>query len=214
MVRRTVQTVFLLAMVLLMGAGCASKQEYNKPAEHWYENILQSIQNRNLDSADDYYLSLQSEHPRSPLLEGATLIMAKAHEDSRDNLLSEFYYDEYIRRFATNENMAYYQFKKVEASFKQLRATNKQQKLIRETIAKADTFINRYPDSEYVPLVQTLRTRLHMSEYMINENIAGLYDRVGKEDAAKIYRQRNKESWLADSDIEFPKRNIIRRIFE
>jgi len=167
-----------------------------------------------LELADDYYLSLQSEHPKSELLEGATLILAKAHEDSRENLLAEFYYDEYIKRFATQENMEYYQFKKVDAAFKHLKATNKNQRLIRDTILEADAFLELYPNSIYYEMVQTVRTKLQLTEYLLNETVASLYDRIDKPQAAQIYRDRNNQSWIASGDLQLPEKNIIDIIFD
>ena len=215
MIKNMIKVSLISLLVLFTINGCSSKNtEFNKPAKYWYEQMIRSIARGDLKLADDYYLSLQSEHPRSQLLEGATLIMAKAHETSKDNLLAEFYYDEYIKRFASRENMEYYQFKKVDAAFKHLNATNKNQKQIRNTIEEADAFLQLYPNSTYYPMVQTIRTKLQLTEFIINENIAGLYDRVGKPDAANIYRQRNEESWIASGDLELPSRNIIQRIFE
>jgi len=209
--------LMITAAVTFFFSGCADKSgisEYNKPASYWYEKIVESIRTYDLDAADDYYLSLQSEHPKSAMLEAETLILAKAHEDSEENLLAEFYYDEYIKRYADNENMAYYQFKKVDSAFKHLQSTNRNQKLIHETIADAKRFLQTYEGSVYVPAVQTIKTKLQMTKYLINENIAGLYERVGKEKAAKIYRERNQQSWIADSDLKLPEKSIIQIIFE
>ncbi|MGM0533350.1 MAG: outer membrane protein assembly factor BamD [Campylobacterota bacterium] len=215
--KKTVLHLMITAAIIFAFAGCADKagvSEYNKSASYWYEKIVESIRTYDLDMADDYYLSLQSEHPKSPMLEAATLILAKAHEDSRENLLAEFYYDEYVKRYAQGQNMAYYQFKKVDSAFKHLKATNKNQKLIHETIADAQYFLENYADSVYVPAVETIKTKLQMTKYMINENIAGLYDRVGKEKAADIYRQRNESSWIAGSDLKLPEKSLIQIIFE
>ena len=215
MIKKVLKSTIIAAFAVLFLSGCVTKHdEYNKPAKYWYEKIITSIVSGSLELADDYYLSLQSEHPKSELLEGATLIMAKAHEDSKENLLAEFYYDEYIKRFATRENMEYYQFKKVDTAFKHLKATNKNQKLIRDTIVEADAFLELYPNSIYYEMVQTVRTKLQMTEYLINENIAGLYDRVDKPNAAQIYRDKNKKSWIASGDLELPEKTIIQTIFE
>lgn len=212
---KTIFTTAIVIFILLFASGCASKnEEYNKPASYWYEKMITSIASRSLELADDYYLSLQSEHPKSQLLPGATLIMAKAHEDSKDNLLAEFYYDEYIKRFASRENMEYYQFKKVDAAFKHLKATNKKQKLVRDTLEEAQAFLRLYPESIYEPMIKTIIVKLHMTEFLFNENIASLYERVGKEDAATIYRDKNQQSWIVDSDVELPDKTLIQIIFE
>ena len=53
-----------------------------------------------------------------------------------------------------------------------------------------------------------------MSQYLLNENIAALYDRTGKPDAAKIYRDKNKGSVVEMADITPPEKSIIGYVFD
>ena len=55
------------------------KNEFNKPAIYWYQNIIKEIKFGNLEGADNFYASLQSEHINSPLLPEAMLILGQAH---------------------------------------------------------------------------------------------------------------------------------------
>ena len=72
--------IFLLAAFLLFLTGCSKDiEEYNKPAAYWYKRMIESVSDGNLDKADNYYSSLQSEHIGSPLLPEATMIMAQSH---------------------------------------------------------------------------------------------------------------------------------------
>ncbi len=86
--------------------------------------------------------------------------------------------------------------------------------LLWTVLLHAKTYINRYPGSSYAPLVNTMLIRLHMSQYLLNENIAALYDRTGKADAAKIYRDKNKGSVVEMADITPPEKGIIGYIFD
>ena len=63
-------------------------------------------------------------------------------------------------------------------------------------------------------LVNTILIRLHMSQYLLNENIAALYERTGKPKAAKIYRDKNKDDILDLSDIEVPEQGIVGMVFD
>lgn len=214
---KSYKLITVLFAVTLFISGCADKNgvdEYNKPAEYWYENIVDAITAYQLDKADDFYVSLQSEHSRSPLLESATLILAQAHENSKENLLAEFYYDEYIKRYATQQNLEYYKFKKIDASFKHIKSANRNQKLIHETIEDAKAFVQMYPNSIYNPMVKTVQARLEMTRFLINENIASLYERLDKPKAAKIYRKKNEDSWIISSDLTLPEKTYIEMIFE
>ena len=212
-------SVLVLGWVFLfLFVGCAKDtenvEEFNKPALYWYKKIGQSISSDNMDKADAYYISLKSEHMRSPLMPTAIMMLAHAHMNNEKYLLANYYLDEYNKRYAEGNNRDYIDFMKLKASFLGIKDVYKDQKLIMDTLTKAKTYIYRYPGSAYAPLVNTLLIRLHMSQYLLNENIAALYDRTGKTNAAKIYRAKNNDSLVKMKDITAPKQGIIGKIFD
>jgi len=198
--------------------GCAKHtedvEEFNKPALHWYKKIATSISNDNMDKADAFYISLKSEHMRSPLMPTAIMMLAHAHMNNEKYQLANYYLDEYNKRYGESDNRESIEFMKLKASFLGIKDVYKDQKLIMDTINKAKRYTYRYPDSSYQPLVNTLLIRLHMSQYLLNENIAALYERTGKPDAAKIYRAKNNDSIVEMTDITAPKKGIIGKIFD
>ena len=204
--------------VALLFTGCASStddvEEFNKPALYWYKQIGKSISANNMDKADAYYISLKSEHMRSPLMPTAIMMLAHAHMNNEKYLLANYYLDEYNKRYGESDNREYTDFMKLKASFLGIKEVYKDQKLIMDTITKAKTYIYRYPGSAYAPLVNTILIRLHMSQYLLNENIAALYDRTGKPEAAKIYREKNSGSVVEMADITAPKKGFIGKIFD
>ena len=207
----------MVMAVLLVGCGATksgSVAEFNKPALYWYKKIAASISDGNMDRADSYYISLKSEHTRSPLMPTAILMLAHAHMDKEEYLLANYYLDEYNKRFADPQSREYIDFMKLKASFLGIKDVYKDQKLIMDSIQQARTYLIRYPGSEYTPLVNTILVRLLMSQYLLNENIAALYDRIGKPEAAKIYREKNDNSVVEMSDITPPKKGIIGKIFD
>ena len=196
--------------------GCGDEdtvEEFNKPALYWYQKIAQNISGGYMDKADAYYISLKSEHMRSPLLPTAILMLANAHMNEEEYLLANFYLDEYSKRFGEGSNREYIEYLKIKSSFLGIKDAYKDQKLIQDTIFHAKTFISRYPGSDYQPFVHTSLVRLYMTQYLLNENIAALYDRTGKEEAAKIYREKNKNSVVKQSDITPPEQGIIGAVF-
>lgn len=208
----------LISMLLaFLFVGCASSEEveeFNKPALYWYKQIGASIGNGNMDKADAYFISLKSEHMRSPLMPTAISMLAYAHMENEKYLLANYYLDEYNKRFGESANREYIEFLKLKASFLGIKEVYKDQKLIMDSIANANTFIYRYPGSLYAPMVSTILIRLHMSQYLLNENIAALYDRTGKPKAAKIYREKNNDSIVASTDITAPKIGMIGMVFD
>jgi outer membrane protein assembly factor BamD len=213
------KTVLMTLGALLVFAfvGCSQdeeKVEFNKPALYWYKKIASSIHHANLDKADSYYISLKSEHVRSPLMPTAIMMLAHAHMNVEEYLLAGYYLDEYNKRFGVEKSREYTEFMKLKASFLGIKDVYKDQKLILDNIKNAKTYIARYPGSAYAPLVNTMLVRMYMSQYLLNENIAALYDRTGKPDAAKIYREKNKGSVIEMIDIKAPEKGFIGQIFD
>ena len=68
-----------------------------------------------MDKADDYYASLQGEHSGSPLLPEATMILAVAHMHNEEYLLTEHFLNEYVKRYADENEREYAEYLKVKA---------------------------------------------------------------------------------------------------
>jgi len=209
----------LVSMVLVfLFVGCVKTtedvKEFNQPALYWYKQIGKSINNGNMDKADAFYISMKSEHIRSPLMPTAIMMLAHAHMSNEKYMLSNYYLDEYIKRYGSITNREYMEFMKLKASFLGIVDVYKDQKLIMDSITNAKTYIYRYPGSTYAPLVNTILIRLHMSQYLLNENIAALYDRTDKPEAAKIYREKNKGSLVEMVDISAPKKGFVGKVFD
>ena len=209
------ELVMLTVALLIVGCGSQNEvDEFNKPAAYWYQKTVDAIGSGNLDKADEYYISLKSEHVHSPFVPTATLMLAQAHMHDEEYLLANFYLDEYLKRYADEKHYEYIEFMKLKAAFLGITDVYKDQKLILDTLAKAQTFRERYPGSRYLPLVNHLAIRLHMAQYLLNDNIAALYDRIGKPEAAKLYRAKNAGSLVKKADIKPPKQGIIGHIID
>jgi outer membrane protein assembly factor BamD len=209
--------IILIILSIFAISGCmedSEVKEFNKSALYWYNKIAHSINNSNIDKADNYYISLKSEHIQSPLLQTAIMMLANAHMNKEEYLLANFYFDEYKKRYGDGKNREYIDFMKLKASFMGIQEVYKDQQLIHDTIDKALVFSQNYPSSQYLPLVDMMLIRLYMGEYMLNENIAALYDRLDKPKAAQIYRDKNKNSIIQMSDIKVPPKTIIGKILD
>jgi len=196
--------------------GCSDKdavKEYDKAAIYWYKKIIKSIASSNLDKADNYYVSLKSEHIRSPLLPTATMILAEAHMNDKNYLMADYYLDEYLKKYASGEKIELVKFLKIKAAFLGLKDINRDQKLMIDTLQRVDKFTKDYPNSVYKPIVDTLKVHLHMAQYLLNDTISRLYYRIGKERASQIYEQKNRESVLNSADIEAPTQSFLDKVF-
>lgn len=200
-------------LVLLSGCG-KEIDEYNKPAEYWYEKMVMMVSNGSLERADGYYSSLQSEHISSPLLAEATMIMAQAHMAHEEYLLAEHFLNEYIRRYATPEGKEYAEFMKIKAKFLALPHPGRDQGLIDESLKSIETFKLNYPYSQLTPLVNTMETQLQLAKGVLNGQIAGLYERLGKPKAAEYYKGIAPVTWINPAEIVPADQAWYREMFE
>ncbi len=203
-------------IILLTISGCSTKktEAYNKPAIFWYQGIIKNIKNGDLEKADDYYTSLSSEHVESPLLKTSMLILSQAHSDNEEYILANFYLNEYIRRFGNSSSIEYAKFLKIKTNFYAFKYPKRDQVLLNSTIKNAYTYIKTYPNSIYLPLVQTMLTKLSLAQKSMDLEIISLYKRIGKPKAAKIYESKLDNSWYKNIKMIKPNTAWYRKIFE
>ena len=204
MIKNRIFAVAVLFALAFFFWGCSKYlDEYNKPAIYWYNKMVAAIAEGNLDKADNYYTSLQGEHLGSPLMSDATFIMALAHMYNEEYLLSEHFLDEYVRRFAgskTQQEEA--EFLRIKAKYLSLPNPRRDQALIDETLAAAEAFKRKYPNSMHYYTVDTIVTKLVLAKAVLDETIASLYDRIDKPKAAAYYRAKEKEKWIDWSKVK------------
>jgi outer membrane protein assembly factor BamD len=198
-----VTAVVLLAMSGCFGGG-EKVQEYDKSARGWYDAIQKSVARDDLEKADKQFLSLRSEHMNSDLLPSTMLILAQAHMADEEYLLADYYLDEYLKRYGSGAKGEYARFLKLKAAFYGIRDINKDQKLVGDTLTKCQAFIRSHGGSRYAPLVRTMIVRLQMAQYLLNADIAHLYDKIGKPEAAKLYREKNAKFLYKPEQIDNP----------
>jgi len=197
------KTVFSMLLLVIYLTGCSKDiEEYNKPAAYWYKRMIESVSEGNLDKADNYYSSLQSEHIGSPLLPEATMIMAQAHLQYEEYLLAEHFLNEYIKRYATPGEIEYSEYLKIKAKYMALPNPRRDQGLINEAISAGESFKLKYPRSIYYPVVDTMVTRLILARASLNESIALLYERLDKPMGAEHYHNVQKEAWINWDEID------------
>ncbi|MFP4333362.1 MAG: outer membrane protein assembly factor BamD [Campylobacterales bacterium] len=204
-----------VALMTLFLTSCSQKgiEEYNKPALHWYKMMLDQIKVGNLESADDYFTSLQSEHINSPLISEAMLVLAKAHMDKEQYLLAEFYYDEFIKRYGDANNIDFVKNMKIRAKYFALNLPNRDQQLLLDTIQSAEEFTAEHPYSRFRPLVDTMLLNMYLAKLSMDKNIASLYERLDKSEAAKYYDNRYEYQWLKKIVMDTPELAWYRQIF-
>jgi outer membrane protein assembly factor BamD len=210
-----IKHLLLSILVISLFSSCAQKDpEYNKPALYWYNKMIKSIKLFDLDKADDFYTSLQSEHRNSPLVAEASLILANAHSDEEEYMLSKFYYDEYIKRNSNKQNIDYIEYLKIKASFMGFKYQYREQQLTDDLINETTVFIARYPKSHYIEYVKDIQSRVYMAKLLLNQEIVHLYKKLDKPKAVIYYQNKLNLNWLNPKTIEDVDVPWYRAIFE
>lgn len=207
----------LSIFIFLFFVGCANKsaeQQYNKPATFWYDEMIKAIVDGDNEKADALYSSLSSEHVASPLLGEALIILAQAHIDEEEYVEANKYLDEYVKRFGNPTMNEYIKYLKIKANYSSFSKPNRNQQLIIDTIKDTENFIVYYPNSPYRPMVESMLVHMRLGERFITENIAKLYDKLGKEKAAIYYQEKIDSSSLKDTDVIEPRIPFYRKWFE
>jgi len=211
------KNIVILVLSIFVFTSCSSKHanaEYNKPAVYWYNKMLKQISSGELDGADDTFTSLESEHKHSPLLSSANIIIAKAHIDSEEYELANYYLDEYLKRFSNATNVDYIRYLKVKSKFLAFKNQFREQQLVYKTIKETDAFIKKYPNSKYIYLVDTIKSRLLMAKGSFDKEISELYKRRDKKDASKVYEEKAKHSWQDLKNVKKVEVPWYRALFE
>lgn len=197
---------FLYILSIILFISCSSKDTdlFGLSQEAWFSQIIKDIKDADLDAADEHFISFSSEHVASKLLETTMLILAQAHVDQEEYIMANFYLDEYIKKYGTRQSVEYAEFLKIKANYDSFSKPNRNQKLMKDNIIQTKNFLNKYPNSKYRPLVDTMLVKMELGEYYLNNNIYDLYQRTGKEESAKIYKEKLENSQFKEDEIIVP----------
>lgn len=202
-----------LAFIL---TSCSSKkdEEYNKPAIYWYNKMIKQIADYQIDEADDTFTSLESEHRNSPLLPSAIMIIAVTHMEEEEYAMANYYFDEYLKKYSLKKNADHIRYLKIKSNFLAFKNQFREQELLSKTVVASDNFIKDYPNSQYIYLVKTIKSRLLMSKSVFDKEISELYSRIDKPKAQDYYAKKASENWKDITTIEKVKVPWYRAIFE
>lgn len=178
---------------------CSNKDKevvYNQPASFWYEGIFKNIRLGNLETADSYFSSLQSEHLNSPLIPEAMLALGQAHLSNEEYILSDFYFKEYLKRYGDADNADYISFLRLKSHLYAFKNASKDQQFMTDSIILIQEFMEKYPNSRYMPFVHEMEVKFVLGQNELNKAIARVYEKNDQKEAEQIYKER------IDSDLE------------
>jgi len=204
-----------MLLIILIGSGCSEKDELSNQSDRfWYNDMIKAIELKDLDKADDNFLSLETEHIRSPLLKTANIMMINAHIRSENYMLAGFYMDKYLSLFGTRDDREYIEYLRIKSKYLSLRRPLRDQKLLLDAIELVENYEHDFSDSKYLPFVKTMGTNLILAKSHFNLETARLYTRLDKNEASKYILSDKDMSWFKEDEIEKPHVSFFRALFE
>ncbi len=208
---KAIYRLFGIVVFAFLLVSCANENNiYNKSASYWYEKITKAIATNALDDADDFYVSLASEHRLSPYTKSAILLLGDAYMQNEQYIMANYYYDEYLEKFSNSQMSEYIKFLKIKSKMLSFKSRFREQYLINGIINDIDRILIEYDNFAFKNEVLDYKTRLLITRSKFNGEISALYGRVGKQKAQKYYE--NKQI-LHHQNVTIESRNFLRRVF-
>src|SRR5262245_17128071 len=142
-----------------------------EPDKYLYDRGTESLQKHQWLDAREYFQRLIDQFPQSPYRQEARLGVGDSYlgESGYDTLiLAAEKFREFLRYFPLNERADYAQYRLALSEYKQMLAPQRDQTYTIDALKELETFVQRYPDSKYLPEVLRLqreaRDRLSESE--------------------------------------------------
>lgn len=182
--------------VLLFNACSNDINDFQKPATFWYEQIILAINNNNLEKADSYFSSLQSEHIASPLIKDALVLLIQAHMDNNEYLLSSFFVSEYKKRYSNKTNIDFITFLETKASYYAFSNYSKDHGYVTSNISQISLFTENNKNNIYLPYISHMLTSFKLAKREINKEAIRIYKMQDKQKAQEKYEMYNEELGL------------------
>ena len=182
----------LLALLLLFLVGCANKttdKEFNTDLQI-HEQIKKDLTNGALDKADNDFISLEANYPGSPYIKSDLLALFLAHLQNQDYILAKFYLNQYEKRFASINEIPWCEYKKIKIEFLKYKNAYTNQTQILNILNMCKTFQESYPNSEFLPEVNTIYIKAYLTKEYLDKKIAKLYKKLDKPKAANFYNTK------------------------
>ena len=183
------KTAFSLGLIALSFFGCAQKKEIsNQTALFWHKNIQKDLSHLNIDKADNDFTSLELEHPNSKFIPVDLLVLFNAHYKNEEYELAKFYLNEYKKRYANKYEKEWCDYMNIKIDFFSITNPYTNQKKVDDLLIKTKNIIKKYPNSVYNYELNTIKTKLTITQKLFKNQIANLYKKLDKPNATNLYK--------------------------
>ena len=180
---------FLIPLIFL---ACAHKPKPNEFKNELliHQQLKKDIQSMFLDNADNDLMNLEAEFPSSPYIKSDLLILYLAHLRNKDYILAKYYINQYEKRFASASEIPWCEYQKIKIDFLSYKNAYTNQKKILDLMQECKTYQLTYPNSIFLPEVNTIYMKAFLTNQYLNDKIYKLYMKLHKPKAAKLYKTK------------------------
>ena len=178
--------LFLIPLFFLACSHKPQKELHNELKLH--QKLKKDIQSSFLDEADNDLMDLEAEYPSSPYIKSDLLILYLAHLKNEDYILAKFYINQYEKRFASVKEIPWCEYQKIKIDFLSYQNAYTNQEHILNLINKCKKYKAKFPNSIFLPEVNTIYIKAVLTNKYLNAKIYKLYKKLKKTKAAKIYK--------------------------
>ena len=170
----------ILFLIPLLFLACANKPKKEvKTSLEIHQKLKKDINNAFLDEADNDLLDLEAEYPSSPYIKSDLLILYLAHLKNEDYLLAKFYLNQYEKRFASTKEIPWCEYQKIKIDFLSYQNAYTNQKKILDLLKKCEQYNISFPNSTFLPEVNTIYIKTLLTKLYLDDKIYRLYKKLG-----------------------------------
>ncbi len=178
----------LLAFLLLFFLGCSHKADKHfKTDLQIHQQIKKDLKSSFFDKADNDFMTLEADYPGSPYIKSDLLALFLAHLQNKDYILAKFYLNQYEKRFASISEIPWCEYKKIKIEFLKYHNAYTNQEEILNILNMCRLYRQNYPNSEFLPEVNTIYAKVYLTKEYLDKKISKLYKKLDKPKAAKLY---------------------------
>ena len=196
---------WFLLVVLLLGAGCAGTGRVaHDSAEEAYKKGMEHFEQENYGRAAEYLQSVFDYGRSNEWAADAQFNLGRAYYQDEKYLLAASAFTRFKQLYRQDERVPEAEYRRAMANYELSPPYQMDQTKTKRAVEYFQLFLNRYPNSEYVPeaeaRIRELREKLAHKQY----NAAQLYERRGLYEAAalsyeSVFDQYPDTEWADDA---------------
>jgi len=178
--------LFLIPLLFLACSHKANKEI--KTSLQIHQKLKKDINSVLLDDADNDFMDLEANYPSSPYIKSDLLILSLAHLKNEEFDLAKFYLNQYEKRYASIKEIPWCEYQKIKITFLKYQNAFTNQKELLDLKKSCENYKLKYPNSIFLPEVNTIYIKTLLTINYLNDKINKLYKKMDKPKAAKKFK--------------------------